>query len=1139
MKNTHFFHQNVSFKHWNRENRVIFEAKEALSEAPTSEIITGQDIINAASFKKNGQWETDWKLVNILREKTEITTFRTEKFTLDTVSSHHITKQEFLEKLKRITKKKERVRAKSTEKRQEIVKSIAEEAEKRAEKKGEIETGTIDKAQARTAEPRVGEFTETTREEAAPSKDTAENLAEGSSAMEKLLENLNGAVANHSEAVRKLSTYQELTDRIKLDEKNIATLFGIQVSSKEGLIGLLESGNDQGELTRFIEERFPKTQDETGLKNFAKEFGIFAGKSGMATALANSINFLVASGNPNIFFALAKLGTINTGIQSGHLTDSIKETDLMFLGEFMRLSKIIETPKNPAEKKQAEEDLKKLIADDEAGRANYTLISENIALSAQALHHSEEDLAALRPSITEALADGNLNRKEKEFFEKMKQSLSESIQQDRTDIDESKETTNAELKQMTEELDDLLGGIDIDRKLGIIPVPNVKKLGHFLKTFGGVKEEKLETAMTRYRSRLDAMLKKKTDKIEGEKEIRTFRDQTRQPSFTQFEEALRAIYGEQKTMTVMNQAYSEYLGISVEKKMDVKGYESLIALAKRDLFPTLKKEFPETTINFAQIGGMAVRDTWNNLAKTDICKKFIENCIKERALDQLGTEFRLNYENFPHKEALYQNLQDALSRAGLLEDALLKTETLNSFVGKALADNLPESIGETGLSALTKLANDVAWAENLAGNYENIDATAMRQNVEIHPDVPGLMQEIMKKSDTVVTDQKETSGKLFAAIVSGDQSKIKEITDQYTENAGKTLKTIHQLSDQIDALQGDKPAIIEAHDSATEKLAQEEITKYETAGEQDKKEIAETCVAVNQTLKEMAPDTWIPVSVDTFETKEQALDFQALVNIVNTVDPQSLTDWTKFQAAMTKMGIKLAEHKTPATTSRYGMIEGPDGKINGYFANNINMLMLLLPERKDGKLEKPPIPETIRTVGKHLGINLTNSEIMNAVAKGTPIDTANLSAGTPAPYLNTGVDYYPAPGEKNYNFQPKGYQVSFDRTFFTPDGKLTLTYDIVLRDKCFNVNIPQEELIKAVLEKYPPTPTPEMPEIPKTVMEFSSYLGNMQSIWAGYGWGKGKSEVPEFKLPRQKPPVIVRDIPRIPKGDEIPEVGPI
>ncbi|MBI5755047.1 hypothetical protein HZA41_02410, partial [Candidatus Peregrinibacteria bacterium] len=428
MKNTHLSYINASFYHWNQENRMIFKAGETPTETPKTETVTGQDIINAASVKNaTKKWKTDWKLVNILRKATNINTFRTQEFTLDTVSTH-IKKQEFLEKLKKIAEKKEKVREKSADKRGEIVGEIRKKAERQAAEKATVVTAmpnlrtgqmgvlssqtdigqaAIDSAKISAAEPRVEEFTKATRTETvyAPKNET-ENFAEGQTAIAKLLTDLNGAVTHHSEAVGKLSRYQWLTDRIKLDESNIATLFGIRVKSDEGIIGLFRSGNDSGELAKLIEEKFPKTQDKTDWKNFAKEFGIFAGKSGMATALANSINYLIEAGNPNVFFAIAKLGEIDTGIQSGHLSDSIKETDLLFLGEFMRLSKIIEKPKNPEEKTQAKTDLQKLVADEAESKTNYTLIAENIALSSQALETSKTDITAVQKSINETLEDG-------------------------------------------------------------------------------------------------------------------------------------------------------------------------------------------------------------------------------------------------------------------------------------------------------------------------------------------------------------------------------------------------------------------------------------------------------------------------------------------------------------------------------------------------------------------------------------------------------------------------------------------------------------------------------------------------------------------------------------------------------------
>ena len=78
----------------------------------------------------------------------------------------------------------------------------------------------------------------------------------------------------------------------------------------------------------------------------------------------------------------------------------------------------------------------------------------------------------------------------------------------------------------------------------------------------------------------------------------------------------------------MNQAYAEYLAKNeIDETKYGKNTNHSLRWLKRS-FPTLKKNLEKKIENFAQLGGGTVRDVWNNLAQTDICKNFIKTASK-------------------------------------------------------------------------------------------------------------------------------------------------------------------------------------------------------------------------------------------------------------------------------------------------------------------------------------------------------------------------------------------------------------------------------------------------------------------------------------------------------------------------------
>lgn len=499
-----------------------------------------------------------------------------------------------------------------------------------------------------------------------------------------------------------------------------------------------------------------------------------------------------------------------------------------------------------------------------------------------------------------------------------------------------------------------------------------------------------------------------------------------------------------------------------------------------------------------------------------------------------GGKKRHEYEVFAALEKEYATLQEIEKKGKETQEY---TKAFESFI-RALDATLQDKLNDKQRELLNTIAENAAYINQVNATVEELNIKQIATDMTVHPETPQHLERI-KKLGKEGKETHETFLRDFVVQQAFNADTSSETIDTELSKYNREFESLrHQIENEgtiVDGLQQDKEYIKTIRDELVSKRVDEEYTSLNLEQNVNpesldvEKQLIYYTYQANQLIKQKTQERYIPVGSEIFNQGNDPLekqvakakDFYELLRIVD------LSDWEKFEASIKpEIGDRtLIKHGSPATTGKFGMM-APDDEVMGHYGMNINMLQLLLPAEKiQGKEERPPIIETWKKTFSMIGLEVSNSEILAALSQGKDLsgqEVRNKYGNT----QNTGVFYFPESGDKNAEFLPKegesAYEITFKRYIYTPQENTIVTYNILLRDKCFNINIPNLKLIQAIKI---PTEKPAIPITTTTIPPFepTSFAGHAEipsTILAGWRITIPRgSEIPGGpNFPQQPPP---------------------
>ena len=443
-------------------------------------------------------------------------------------------------------------------------------------------------------------------------------------------------------------------------------------------------------------------------------------------------------------------------------------------------------------------------------------------------------------------------------------------------------------------------------------------------------------------------------------------------------------------------------------------------------------------------------DNWNRLGN------FVLQSLKNQYWNEKGNRIaKENREQYFIAKEEMERFEDLKERHLELDEVLLDYQVLKSFVGKLLERDV---LKEGEYQEILEIAYQIDTFRVLKTDLQDLNKKQLEKNLQLHPETSSHIDPILKNIEAAEILQGEYSRNLLAALDYGQP--IEGLVAEYISAMSSINAEIKTRQDAMDELNRNPIEIRRIHDA----------TAFEAAN-QATGETADVVKAINEIVQKLPEDVRGAFTENMFKSPEEAADMLFLLENVK------LSSWEDFQSSLTALAppIKLKEHKTKATTSRYAMFppHAPEKETGGHSTKNLNLLMLLLPEREDThekvKTLKPPIMSTVRTVMAKQGIHLTNHEILEAIAQANYMNAKQVKE-TYGTTQNIGVlgefGYYPGVDSQNAQFSPDGYETKFTREIYLPDNQiLEVTYTALFRDVCYNVNILNGEPIAAKIKR--------------------------------------------------------------------------
>lgn len=522
------------------------------------------------------------------------------------------------------------------------------------------------------------------------------------------------------------------------------------------------------------------------------------------------------------------------------------------------------------------------------------------------------------------------------------------------------------------------------------------------------------------------------------------------------------------------------------------------------------------------------------LKKTDI-DQAVFHLLDQRIFENMdkGGKKRHEYEVFASLEKEYATLNEIAAKG---KETAEYTKALENFM-RALEATLEEKLTQQQRELLNTIAENAAYINQVNATVERLNIEKITTDMTVHPDTPEHLERLRKLEN----EGKELHEKFLHEFVvqkafNADTSP--EIIAAELEKYNQQFKSLrHQIENEgtmVDNLQQDKETIKTARDELVSKRVEksyrdlnlEKNVNPETLDTE--KQLIYYTYQANQLIRKKAGERYIPVGPEIFKQGDDSIDKQVAKakDFYELLKIADLSDWERFKTSIgPDVSAILEEHHTDATTGKFGMM-APDEEIMGHYGLNINMLQLLLPAEKiPEKTERPPIIETWQKTFSMIGLEVSNSEILTALSQGTDLSPQEVKAKY-GNTQNTGVYYFPEKGDKNAEFLPKegefAYEITFHRYIYTPTENITVTYNVLLRDKCFNVNIPNLGLIQSLrTPSVEPTPVAGVP--PPQQFEPTSFAGHAQipsTLLVGWRFEIPRGgEIPgEPNVPKQPPP---------------------
>ena len=778
-----------------------------------------------------------------------------------------------------------------------------------------------------------------------------------------------------------------------------------------------------------------------------------------------------------------------------------------------------------------------------------TLIEEHLRRASKYFEKDDEYSRTHALTFGAALDDNEISDNELTGFQKINQKLEES----RAEIENQKPDQtiaelNTELEVRKEEMNDYLVGF-IPKNWSDLARKNFwHGAGRWFTQLGGVLDADNEQALQIMKNRALPAYEKAERKIEN-KIVKFVRDEDHQATrffldldgqskltaphipdnnpITKFLQSTNEIFGNH-THKYLENAYRLYLKDNFDPKKFPKKYRPLFQTAlQTGYFEFLKNNFPNQTLK-------EIRENPENheffLENWEQSSAFIHVCLEKHYWSKgKAQSAKKDYEVYKHENAYHQSVRKVHERHQKYEESLFYYENINGLVGKILVEK-EKAITEKQRQALISIAYDIEFFETLYLDLKDIDLDQLKKNEGFHPQTAEIIEKTTLEIETTQTIQADFSKHLLNLL--GDQHllpndrriQIQYLMEDYENTINPHIENIKTYREERTTLNQNPELIRQTHDQQNYETASSQNTNllnelvdegkitpdasaekiFNHAEISDQQKTFLLCQKINENPKIQNLNTTAETfmfSPDILKTPEEAYDMTQLLKKVD------LSSWKSFEKSLDKMKIDAEKirHLTPATTSPLPMFK-PDENPGGHLSKNLNLLMLLLPERpseKDPAKMKPPIYQTIRTALNRVGLNPTNHELMAAISnaqylKADQVKTKYESTQNIGVREKGGIMYYPGVDDPNEEFSPDGYEMTLNKEFPVPGGKtLTLAYHVLLRDVCFNINIPKQNFIE-VNRTLSTIPISRPHEGPVKEQIFHGYVANTMPVY--FGW---------------------------------------